>query len=153
MPIAPMTSGAMRSLLATAGAIAVVTCDEGPVARRSDRAVVAASRKSNVELLELAVEVRAFEAGLFGHLAHVRLLAAQKLLEIDALERLARFTQRHFEEAGGDLGCNGTIGRDRFAQEPPHKLDADVAADHLKVLDDIREMIEVPGPMRVGERR
>src|SRR5256885_12543391 len=116
MPIAPMTSGAMRSLPATPLAIAVVTCDEG-ASRGSDRAVVAASRKSNVELLELAVEVRAFEAGLFGHLAHVRLLAAQKLLEIDALERLARFTQRHFEEAGGNLGCNGTIGGDRLAQE------------------------------------
>src|SRR5437763_16998694 len=103
MPIAPMTSGAMRSLLATAGAIAVVTCDEGPVGRRSGRAVVAASRKSNVELLELAVEVRAFEAGLFGHLAHVRLLAAQKLLEVDALERLARLPERQLAKPRGAL--------------------------------------------------
>src|SRR5438034_1820679 len=145
MPIAPMTSGAMRSLPATAGAIAVVTCDEGPVGRRSDRAVVAASRKSNVELLELAVEVRAFEAGLFGHLAHVRLLAAQKLLEIDALECLARLAERQLEKARGDLGRDRAIRRDRLAQEPLHMFDADVAADHLKVLDDIREMIEVPG--------
>src|SRR3989442_6361039 len=57
------------------------------VAGQSGRAVgVAASRKANVELLELAIEVRALEPRLLGNFAHVRLLATQELLEINPFE-------------------------------------------------------------------
>src|SRR5438552_16897336 len=118
------------------------------VAGRSGRAVgVAASGKANVELLELAIKVRALEPRLFGDLAHVRLLAIQELLEINPLERFARFAQRQIEEPRGNLGCNRPILRDCFAQQSFDVLDADIAAYDLQVFDDAREMIEVAGPL------
>src|SRR5512142_3330844 len=119
-PIAPITSGAMRSLRASPVAMTVVTSEKIGARGRSDRAVVAAPRKADVELLELAIEVRAFEPGLFSHLAHVRLLTAQKLLEIDALECFARLAQRQLEKARGNLRGDRTIGRNRFAEQPLH---------------------------------
>src|SRR4029450_10992713 len=76
--------------------------------------VVPAARKADVQLLQLAIQVRAFEAGLVGHTAHVALLATEELLEVDPFERFARLAQRQIEEARGDLGCNRLIGRRRI---------------------------------------
>src|SRR5258706_1568237 len=93
-----MTSGAMRFL------DSAVTAKESMADRAtSGGAVLTAPRKADIELLQLAVEVGAFEPRLLGNLAHVALLAAEQLLEIDALERLARLAQRQLEELLGNF--------------------------------------------------
>src|SRR3977135_2844820 len=79
-----------------------LTCRELPL-RLALRCVVHAAREADVELLQLSVQVGALEPGTLGHLAHVALLASEELLEVDALERLARLAQRQIEKAGRDL--------------------------------------------------
>jgi len=70
------------------------------------------------ELLQLPVKVRAFKTGLFGNPAHVALLPAEELFEIDAFERLARLAQRQVEKSRGDFrrhgmgGCRGLADAD-----------------------------------------
>ena len=66
------------------------------------------------ELLELAVEVGAFQAGTFGHAGHAAVFAHQVVLEIGALEGVARFPQRQVEgDVGGIVGdlAEGRAGR------------------------------------------
>src|SRR5688500_10899097 len=78
MPIAPTTRGIIG---------------REPVAElakdRLNAAFVGAPGEPDVQLLQLPVQVRALEARFFGDPAHVALLAAEQLLEIDALEGLA----------------------------------------------------------------
>src|SRR5690606_9868177 len=54
----------------------------------------------NAQLLELAVQVGALEAGPFGDPRHAAPFAHQMMFEIGALERVARFAQRQFERYG-----------------------------------------------------
>src|SRR5262249_46895847 len=94
-------------------------------------------RETDVELLELPVEVRPLQARALGHAAHVALLLAEQLLEIDALERLARFAQRQLEEARRELGRDGGRGEEgALAEEPPHVLSRDLAVDRQREVGD-----------------
>src|SRR4051812_36685081 len=103
-----------------------------PDSRSTGRAaVVGAAREAYVELLQLAIQVGSLEARLFGDLAHVALLAAQQLLEIDSFERLACFPQRELEETGRDLRREHLVRRSRFAEQPFHEIGADLATDDL----------------------
>src|SRR6185503_19574308 len=106
----------------------------GPLRRGA--AVVAAAREADVELLELAIKMRALEAGALGDLAHVALLASEKLLEVDPLERFARFPQRKLEEARRDLGCDDLVRRRGLAEQPLHVIGGDLAANDLHVRHD-----------------
>src|SRR5689334_889275 len=90
--------------------------------RRSQEGIFGTAREADVELLQLAVEMRALEAGLLGDLAHVALLAAEELLEVQPLERLARLAQGQLEEARGDLGRDRRRRRRGFAEEALHVL-------------------------------
>src|SRR5690606_3906747 len=56
-------------------------------------AVVLAARGFYAQLLELAIQVGALEAGLFGYPRHAVVFAAQVVLEIDALEFVAGVAQ------------------------------------------------------------
>ena len=116
--------------------------------------LVAAAREADVELLQLAVEVRALEPGLLRDAAHVALLAAEELLEIDALERLARLAQRQLEEARGDLRRDRLVRRGGFAQQPLDVIGRDVAGAGVErqIRDDVLQMVEIAGPVRVGQR-
>src|SRR6185295_1629707 len=122
-----------------------------PQAAGSARVFLGTAGEPDVELLELAVEVRALEPGLLGDAAHVALLAAEELLEVDTLERLARLAQRQVEEARGDLGCDDVTGRRRLAEQALHVLAADVAAQQPQVRDHRSEVIEVARPVRLRE--
>ena len=51
----------------------------------------------DAELLELAVQVRALQPDAVGHLAHVRAFARDVILEVHALERVARLAQLQVE--------------------------------------------------------
>src|ERR1700712_2531070 len=51
----------------------------------------------DAQLLELAVQVGTLEAGLFGDAGHGTAFAAQVVLEIHALEGVARLAQRQVE--------------------------------------------------------
>src|SRR5471032_3563406 len=51
----------------------------------------------HAELLKLAVQMGALQAGLFGHARHAAAFAAQVVLEIHALEGVARLAQRQVE--------------------------------------------------------
>jgi hypothetical protein len=51
----------------------------------------------DTELLQLAVQVGAFEPRLFGHARHAAVLAREVILEVRALERVARVAQRNVE--------------------------------------------------------
>ena len=55
------------------------------------------AREVDAELLELAVEVRALEAGLLGDAGHAAVLAREVKFEVALLERIARFAQRPIE--------------------------------------------------------
>src|SRR6185436_8755276 len=109
-PIAPTISAIVRLL------------SGGAVLTSELRGVVDAAREPDVELLQLAVEVGALEPRPLRNLAHVALLAAQELLEVDALEGLARLAQRQLEKARRDLGRGRRIGRRRLAQHALHVL-------------------------------
>src|SRR5207244_1746194 len=108
-PIAPMTSGAIRLCVPAAALIVGFGPAEEKAAsdavaavaavRSDDPRVFAAAREADVELLQLAVQMRAFESRLVGSAAHVALLTAEQLLEIDALERFARLAKRSLEKA------------------------------------------------------
>ena len=74
------------------------------------RLLLCPPREPDVQLLQLAVQVRPLEPGLLGDAAHVALLATEQLLEVDALERLACLAQRKLEEARRDLRRNGLLG-------------------------------------------
>jgi hypothetical protein len=51
----------------------------------------------DAELLQLAVQVGAFEPRLFGHARHAAVLAREVILEVRALERVTRVAQRNVE--------------------------------------------------------
>src|SRR5215472_2022329 len=92
-------------------------------ARALAGALVGPPRETDVQLLELAIQVRALESGALGDAAHVALLLAQQLLEVDALEGFARFAQRQFEEARGQLRRHrGRRHQRAISEEPPHVL-------------------------------
>ena len=59
----------------------------------------------DAELLELAVQVGALEAGFFGHARHAAAFAAQVMFEVHALEGVARFAQRQVEGQRVALAC------------------------------------------------
>src|SRR5512144_1469028 len=120
-----MTSGAKR--LRGCSAASAANAGAGCVSRG---AVIAPAGEADVQLLQLPIEVRALEPGALGDLAHVALLAAEELLEIDSLERFARLAQRKLEEARGDLRGDGARGRRRLAEEPLHVLGGHVAGVH-----------------------
>src|SRR6476646_2697355 len=110
-PIAPITSddrfdGSAGGLKGGRGA-GIRETEPASTAAVPAVAVVAAPGKPDRELLELPIEVRSLEPGSFGDAAHVALLPAKELLEIDPLERLARLAQWQFEEPGGDHGGDG----------------------------------------------
>ena len=50
------------------------------------------------KLFELAVKVRALQAGTVGNAGHVATLMFEVMLEVEAFERFTRFTQRLVEE-------------------------------------------------------
>src|SRR3954470_4091631 len=105
-----------------------------PDSRSTDcAAVVGAAREAYVELLQLAVQVGSLESRLFGDLAHVALLAAQQLLEIDALERFACFPQRELEKTRRDFRGKHLVGGSRFAKQPLDQIRGNLAADDLHV--------------------
>src|SRR5689334_676550 len=62
----------------------------------SDRAALVA-REIDAELLELPVQVRAFEAGLLGDACHAAVFLRQVELEVALLERVARLAERPIE--------------------------------------------------------
>src|SRR5512142_3551267 len=107
-PIAPSISVAIGGRLPGV-AEALIARGVEACRRSARRGFLAAPREADVELLQLAVEVGALEPRLLGDAAHVALLAPEELLEVDALERLARLAKRKVEETRGELG------RDRAA--------------------------------------
>src|SRR4029078_2297019 len=123
-----------------------------PDSRSSGRAVVGAAREADVELLQFAVQVRTFETRFFRDLAHVALLAAEQLLEVDALERLARLAQRQLEETRRYFRREHLIRRCGRAKQPLGEIGRDVAAQKLHVRDDALQMIEISRPVRVRQR-
>jgi hypothetical protein len=82
----------------------------GPPRARSRRSLrgraaalaVGALGQVDAQLLELAVQVRALQAGLLGDPGHAAVLARQVMLEIGALERVARLAQRQVERQLAD---------------------------------------------------
>ena len=150
-PMAPRTSGARAPAPGASRAAVAVAARRARVSRR---AVLAAAREADVELLQLAVEVRALEPGLVGDAAHVALLAAEQLLEVDPLERLARLAQRQLEEARGDLRRDDAAFGG--AASPSRRLTwsgvMSPARRQREVDDDAVQVVEVAGPVRVGER-
>src|SRR6476646_3440005 len=151
-PIAPMIIGSMRAG-GRADAVAELTDGSDAARGRSPGgAVVGAACEADVQLLELAIEMGALEPGLFGDLAHVALLAPEQLLEIDPLEGLARLAQRQLEEARRDLGGDHLVRRGRLAEQPLYVVSGDLAAHDLHVGDDALQMIQVAGPVGVGQR-
>src|SRR5512142_1462213 len=132
-PIAPTTSGIMPAGERT-GAVAEVKIGSATPALRGG-AVVGSARKADIELLQLAVEVGALEPRFLGDLAHVALLATEQLLEVDALEGLARLAERQLEEARRDLGRNHLVGRRRLAEQALHVVGRDLPAHDLHVRD------------------
>jgi len=85
-------------------------------------AIVTPAGEADGKLLQLAVEMRALEPRPFRDAAHVALLATEQLLEIDALEGLARFPQRQLEETRRDLRRHRLIRRGGLAQQSFHVL-------------------------------
>src|SRR3569833_1086463 len=131
--MAPRSSGASRCCV-PAWPAAVVASPQA-----LGGGVVAAPREADVELLQLAVQVRALEPRLLGHLAHVALLAAEELFEVEPLERLARLAQRQLEEAGRDLGRDRRRRCGGFAEEALDMFRRDVAAHRAEVRHDAGE--------------
>src|SRR5690606_26148797 len=80
---------------------------------------VGAAGEVDAELLELAVEMGALEPGALGHPRHAALLARKMVLEVDALEGVARLAQRHLEREllHGDAGVVGHRRRDVAGDE------------------------------------
>src|SRR6185369_17793850 len=124
------------------------------VASAAAVAIVAASGEADGKLLQLAIEVRALQTRPFGHPAHVALLAPEQLLEIDPLERLARFPQRQLEEAGRDLGGHCLICRSRLAQEALYVLRREVTAPRIQreIGDYALQVIEIARPIGTREQ-
>ena len=69
------------------------------VARRRALLFFAAARELDAELFQLAVQVRALEPDAVGDAAHVSAFLADVMLEINALECVARFAQRQIRAA------------------------------------------------------
>src|SRR5262249_53178757 len=65
--------------------------------KRGTRARLLPSRELDAELLQLAVQVCAFEAYALCHPAHVPRFAADVIIEVHPLEGIARLTQRQIE--------------------------------------------------------
>src|SRR5512138_3131941 len=153
--MAPRASGAMRLRVPAATRIVPGGAAGRPRASAAvavAAGIVAAARETDVELLELAVQMGALEARLVGDAAHVALLATEELLEVDPLEGLARLAQRQLEEARRDLGRGLRIGRRGLAQHALDVLRRDLAPHEREVLDEACEVVEVPRPIRIGER-
>ena len=96
----------------------------------------------------------ALEPGALGDTAHVALLLAEQLLEVDALECLARLAQRQLKKPRGQPGATAAGGRKRIlAKKAPDVFGRDLAADGQREIgDDAVQVIEIPGPVRRSER-
>src|SRR5215831_5779161 len=145
-PIAPMRSGASR--LRSERSESLSTPAERAIGFEDlQRCVVGSTREADVELLELAVKMGPLESGSLGHPAHVALLLAEQLLEVDSLERLSRLPQRKLEEARGELRRDGGRREERrVAEQAPDVLRRDFAVHREREIgDDAVQLVEVRG--------
>ena len=99
--------------------------------------------------------MRPLETRTFGDAAHVALLFAEQVLEVDSFEGLARLAQRQLEKPRRNFRRDRRSRRQRsLAEQTAHVLCGNLAFDREREIGhDVVQMVEISGPVRGRKRR